>query len=267
MHDRSGKVVGRYRLWFPGASYVKIWDAASDGKDGVVVVGIALDGSGQLVGYLAIISLSVNSARIIATSPFEGQNVVYGADGSIWILGFETSDSQRKITTSTPHALLHHLTSSGQLISKHLPWPEVGCGFHPLVGEAAMMTAIGDGVGIYMPACRSWFELTSSGDLANRLPVQLPNSYNSKNATFWNVFVTKDRRVFAYVNHPGHVASNGTAVANGVFSLRKDTGLWDPIDDRAALTAGEINWLAGTDENRLVCAVGANELIWVDTLP
>jgi hypothetical protein len=45
--DRQGRTIGRYRLWMPEASAVKIFDASAGDSQQVAVVGLATAATGE----------------------------------------------------------------------------------------------------------------------------------------------------------------------------------------------------------------------------
>jgi len=72
LFDREGKLAGKTRIWFEGASMVRILDAAARKDGNVAVVGWAVTAAGEIAGFLADVSVARGTARVIQTSPFEG---------------------------------------------------------------------------------------------------------------------------------------------------------------------------------------------------
>jgi hypothetical protein len=204
--------------------------------------------------------------KVTAVAPFDAQRVAIGPDKSLWILGYQTDD-ERKLLKSLPHSILHHYSAAGELVGKHLQWPEISCGSHPFIGSNPLLTVSAGRIGVYLPACESWLDLTSTGEVASRRVVKLPVGYSAKSMV-WNALMLEDGRVYAFVSHPNHVTPNGSTAHSGLFVLRREQAIWESVDQRdAELAAGRLGWLAGIDRNRFVYAVGTSEFVWLSLLP
>ena len=119
LDDRDGITVRKARIWLEGASFLRIEDAAAR-KDGrVVVVGWAVTNSGTVAAFLADVSVTQRSAQIIQTSPFEGQAVGFGPDGTIWALGLEVGPGRGR-EPAPDHYLVEHFGADGLREAQYL---------------------------------------------------------------------------------------------------------------------------------------------------
>ncbi len=165
LYDRDGKLVGKARVWLDGASFLRIIDTAVRRDGSIALVGYAVTSSGTLAGFLAHVSISQGSARIIQTSPFEGQAVDFGPDGTIWVLGMEFGPG-RRYTAAPDHSMVQHFGADDTLQGQHLLRSNFTC---ELAAEGNMglprVAASSDRIGLFAPLCRMWVELTTTGEL------------------------------------------------------------------------------------------------------
>ena len=255
LYNRDGRVVAKWRLWFPDASLVTIIDAAASPEGHVAVTGRAVNASGQLAGFLASVSSGEAVARVIQTSPFEGQWLEFGPDGTIWVLGYELGD-KRMIRKAPEHSPLRRYDRAGKLIGEYLRWPAMNCGLHPAVesgGSWPQLAASSDRIGVFLPACRVWIEFNPQGESLGSFQWHYPLQEvgASPKDRFKNmalrVVMTQDSRVF------------GT-FGRGLFGLNRNTGTWEPVGLRPPLS--QIDWLLGSDGDRIVYRTGRSELAW-----
>jgi hypothetical protein len=261
VQNRDAKVVLRHRLWFPDATAVRIWDVAASRETTVAVVGHAVDKSGVFVAFVAFLSLQTPQVRIVQTSPFEGRYVVWGPNGMLWVLGYRLAET-RKLLKAPPHAILHQYDQNGVLLRQTLEWPAIQCGLHPLLSWA-QLAASNDRVGILLPACSTWLEVSATGNLIGRWQATLPPDYAAR-AQLWTPALTTDNQVYCHVSHPDHRSPEGTVTHSGMFRLNRDQKVWEPVDTtETAVAAGQLSWLAGIDNDVFVYRVGAHDMIWV----
>jgi hypothetical protein len=263
IHGRDGKVLRRFRLWLPDAMMVQIFDVAGSRRNSVSVVGIALSQSGSVAPFLATISMDSSSVKVNRLSPFEGRYVTWGSDDTIWVLGYQLAEG-RKLLSAPSHAILQHYDRNGTLLGKHLEWPAIECGRHPLLSSGVQIVSSPDRIGVLLPACSTWIELSPLGDLIGRWEAHLPASYNDKSAHFFTPVMTSSNRVYCQFSIPYHQDADGTQRHTGLFTLNRTKKTWEPVDTKAAVIAlGNMSWLAGIDEDSLVYKVGAYDLVWM----
>src|SRR2546425_5688779 len=75
LYDGLGKLVGKTRIWFQDASFLRIEDAAARKDGNIAVVGWTVTSTGSHAAFLADVSVTRSNGRIIQTSPFEGRAV------------------------------------------------------------------------------------------------------------------------------------------------------------------------------------------------
>lgn len=262
IQDRDGRLLAKYRLWFPDAWMIKIWDAAVSRSGSIAVVGLALNNSGSMSGMLALVSPAPARVKVVQTAPFEGHYVTFAPDNSLWILGYQLGEG-RRMTESVPHAMLHHYSSDGVLQAQHLPWPNTECKQQP-VGDWAALTASQDRIGVHLPACNMWMEFRPNGERIGSWPWRL-EGYDAAKAIFWRPVITPDNRVFCYVSTPKHPSRREAA---GLYELNRERGVWELVEDAAAVSgagigAGMLGWLAGVDGSSFVFRTGARDLVWL----
>ena len=100
VHDVKRGVHRGYRLSFPDATIVHIWDVASNAGT-VAVAGQAINAAGAFVGFFALNSTKSEGVNVVQTSPFEPQRIVFGSDSTIWVLGFQLGEG-RQVHRLTP---------------------------------------------------------------------------------------------------------------------------------------------------------------------
>jgi len=250
--DRKGTLVTQTRLWFQGASLLRVKDIAVSRDGRLGVVGIAIDASGSLAGFLADITLSTEPrAKIIQTSPFEGQSVAYAPDGTIWMLGYQVGPSRLLSNDEPDHFIVEHLASDGVLKGEHLKRSSLHCAENPAAtshGGFPRILTSEDRIGLFLPACDSWVELKPSGDVIGRWQW----SNNNQNREVVTVAMTAGNNVYARVESP----------QIGLFRLDKENSDWVPVNTDAARLAGApFGWLQGSDGDKLVYHTKAR-LVW-----
>ncbi len=260
--DREGKVVRRYRVWFPDAALVKIWDASASADRTVAVVGLAVDKSGRYIGFLCTITLETSKAKVIDLSPFEGRSIVYAPDNTLWILGWELG-GDRRLDTAPSHHVLRHYTGDGLRAGEYFPWPGINCGEHPRGGRPKL-TASKDRIGVFLPACSTWLEVALTGDLLGRWQWQLPDGFIDSDVHFATATMTPDNRVYCHFSQPERPP---VRALNSVLRLNRERSAWEVVDSTDAVSGvGKLVWLAGVDHGQLVYLVGSDELIWMSRL-
>jgi hypothetical protein len=268
IHGRDGNVIRRLRLWFPDALSVKLWDAAASSSGSVSVVGFALSRSGSVAPFLALVPANSSSVKIVQMSPFEGRKVTWGQDDTIWVLGWQLGEG-RSLSAAPPHAIVQHYDRNGALLSKHLEWPAIQCGRHPLFlsGGHSQITSSPDRIGIFLPGCSTWMELSAaSGEVLGRWQFHFPANYNEKKALYGTVVMTPSNQVYldAKVFYQQAVDRNRGYI--GLLSLNRTTMTWEPVDMKEAKIAlGNLVWLAGIDGDSFVYSVSNYDLVWLKT--
>ncbi len=254
--DRQGKTISRHRLWLPDASAVKIFDVAAKDAKQLAVVGIATAPTGQYTGYLAILDLQTNATKVMQTAPFEGLNVTWGPNDSIWILGYQLT-AERKLLSAPPHAILRQFDRQGNPVAEHLPWPAINCGRHPLL-EDAKLTASPTKIGILLKGCQSWIELSPTGQPLGRWPLTLPPGFTPQRMHLEKPMMTNSGAVYLFASTPDIKDDAGYFRHTTLFSLSSDRRSWEVVPTDPALWC-----LAGVDADSLVRCSGASSLAWM----
>jgi hypothetical protein len=256
--DRQGRTVARHRLWVAEASAVKIRDAAAGDSRQLAVVGIATSPTGHYAGYLAIVDPQTKAAKVIQTAPFEGQQVAWGPNESIWILGYQLT-AERKLLTAAPHALLRQYDREGKLIAEHLPWPAINCGKHPLLVDWAQITTSPTKIGILLPACQTWIELSPDGRQFGRWQPAFPPGFEPKKMHLGRPVIAKSGTPYLFASTPQIQGADGSLRHVTLFSLTVDHRSWEAIPTDADLWC-----LAGADAEGLAFCSGASSLTWIN---
>lgn len=192
-------------------------------------------------------------------SPFEGYAIVFDQNDTLWLLGWQLGEGG-KIANAAPHYVLHRYSREGLLLSRHLPWPGINCGVHPLMGRARL-AASEDRIGVFLPTCNTWLDVALTGDVRGRWQWQLPEGYESSKVLFWTAVMTPDSRVYCHVTQPDHPTARGVS---SVWKLNRNRSTWEVVDSAAAVSAvGKLVWLAGVDRAQLVYATGNEELAMI----
>jgi len=190
LYDGLGKLVGKTRIWFQDASFLRIEDAAARKDGNIAVVGWTVTSSGSHAAFLADVSVTRSNGRIIQTSPFEGRAVDFGPDGTIWVLGLEVGSGRR--TESAPdHYMVQHFGDGDILLDQHLLRSDVHCELATQINGVPRVVASGDRIGLFAPFCRMWLELSPAGEVLGqwkwdpRAPVS--NGVEKVGAPAWQV--------------------------------------------------------------------------------
>jgi hypothetical protein len=183
-----------------------------------------------------------NATKVISTAAFEGQDVRWGPNDSIWVLGYQLT-ADRKLLSAPPHSLLRRYDRQGRLIAEHLPWPAINCGRHPLLDEAQLTTSSAK-IGVLLSACQSWLELSPTGELLGRWPAgtSLPKGLHTSKAV---------------MTPAGEAYLMAATPETTLFRLTADRQSWEVVPRDPALWC-----LAGADANGLAFCSGASRLTW-----
>jgi hypothetical protein len=170
VYDADGRKIYEARVWPRQASRVALTDVAVSPAGDVVVVGYANDSSPHGSFFARINPAGVVSPAI-RIQPFEGQNVTFGPDGTLWILGWELNHLR---SFGPDHATLRRYTLDGKLLGEFLPWSGFGCPpqRHPAIGDGgagkAALLASRDRVVVLSADCAQWIELSPEGQILRR---------------------------------------------------------------------------------------------------
>lgn len=249
VYDHTGTLVGKTRIWLPEAGLMYIEDAVAS-KDGrVVAVGWARDLHGEEVGWLAEIAPGGNSVNYVSTTPFLPHSVTFGPDGSIWLLGFQLGPGERSDTAPDQYVVWHY-GSDDKLKGEHLLLSTLHCGegyFLHVVGRP-MLAASSDRVGIFLPQCHKWMELSANGEVlgqwtwrTNNLPAVEPGGDPRQIARF---ALTSANKLYGSVYPPGNPR---------VVLFDRTTSQWLPVNTDDLANAGvPFHGLEGSDGEQLV---------------
>ena len=241
LFDRDGRVVRKLRLWIDDATSVTIVDGTVDPGGAIAVVGLAVSRTGQFAGFMGLID-GVGVTKIVQIAPFEGDGVTFASDGSIWVLGHQWSpDRHRK--TAPAHSVLRRFSGSGTVVAEYLKWPEFACGPHPIESANGSTAKILRGpayVGLLLPACNRWMEISLNGEIKRSVTWTTPESTLHPGARQVGTPV---------ISNSGEVLANN---ADGVLRLDMKTGVWHPVTGVAV----PVSWFAGVDGDSLVYRSG-----------
>ena len=241
LFDRDGRVVRKLRLWIDDATSVTIVDGTVDPGGAIAVVGLAVSRTGQFAGFMGLID-GVGVTKIVQIAPFEGDGVTFASDGSIWVLGHQWSpDRHRK--TAPAHSVLRRFSGSGTVVAEYLKWPEFACGPHPIESANGSTAKILRGpayVGLLLPACNRWMEISLNGEIKRSVTCTPPESTRHPGARQVGTPV---------ISNSGEVLANN---ADGVLRLDMKTGVWHPVTGVAV----PVSWFAGVDGDSLVYRSG-----------
>jgi hypothetical protein len=257
VYDRDGKLVGKTRLWPAGATTVRIRDAdiRSDGE--IAVVGHVINESGQFAAFMAEVSIPAGKVHVVQTSPFEGQAVTFGPDGTIWVLGYQT-DIHRNLS-KTDHYLIEEFGKDDVLLGQYLPRSEFPCSTHPAMqgnGQSPRIAASADRVGFYAPACRMWVELSASGKWLGQWRWQSgPLDARGRDTTpIMDLTLTSTNEVYAVKSLPTEYS---------LVRLDRGSSTWTTIDTSAVENEGNpFTWLEGSDGDSLVYLSTDKRVAW-----
>jgi len=255
LHDRDGATVGNARIWVEGASFLRIEDAAAR-KDGrVAVVGWAVTNSGTLAAFVADVSVALRSAQIIQTSPFEGQAVGFGPDGTIWVLGLEVGPG-RRLLSAPDHYMVQHFGADDVLKDQHLLRSSFDCELAEGINGKPRVAASDDRIGLFAPFCHTWVELSPTGELLNQwkwAPLSPIRNGNETGAGITSVALTSTNELYGWSGRS----------QRALFRFDRKASAWVPLDTAAAQSAGApFSYLFGSDGDALVSRTVGKKVGW-----
>lgn len=257
VRDQKDAVVAQTRIWLKGASIVYLDDAVARKGGRIAAVGWAFDESGSMVSFLADVSVSSGSARIVKTSPFFSKSVTFGPDGTIWTLGAQMGPGNRS-STAPDHFIVKHFGPDDTLRGEHVLVSSLGeCRINPGAESHSRIFATRDRIGIFAPSCDKWIELNASGEILGMWTLQTPllssSAGKGKEASVHTIVVTPDNEVYGLVLRSG---------GNILFHLDRQSNKWTPVDTEAVESAGlPIALLLGNDGDKIVYYVDS-KLVW-----
>jgi hypothetical protein len=255
VYDREGNLVGKTRIWLQDASFLSIVDAAARKDGNVAVVGWAMTGSGTVAGFLGDVSVVRNSGLIIQTSPFEGQSVTFGPDGTIWVFGMVLGPGRGR-EPAPDHYMVQHFGTNDVLKDQHLLRSSFPCESHPAIRGFPRVLASGDRIGLFAPACRMWVELSLTGELLGQWKwnYQPPAPDDASKVRVWSVMLTPTNELYGRLEW---------SVGDGFFRFDRQASTWIPVDTSEAKSVrAPVVWLLGTDGDALVYATLDHKLAW-----
>lgn len=261
LYDGHGKLVGKTRIWFQDASFLRIEDAAARKDGNVAVVGWAVTSSGSHAAFLADVSVTRSSERIIQTSPFEGQAVGFGPDGTIWVLGLEVGPG-RRMEAAPDHYMVQHFGTDDILKDQHLLRSDFHCELAIQINGVPRVVASGDRIGLFAPFCRMWLELSPAGEVLGqwkwnpRAPVSngVEKLGGARMASVRSVTLTSGNELYGRSDWPK---------PHSLLRFDRQSGDWTPVGTSAAETAGApFIWLEGSDGDTLVYGSVGKKLAW-----
>jgi hypothetical protein len=255
LYDRDGATVGKARIWFEGASFLRIEDAAAR-KDGrVAVVGWAITNSGTLAAFLADVSITQRFAQIIQTSPFEGRSVGFGPDGTIWVLGAVVGPGRGK-EPAPDHYMVQHFSTDDVLKTQYLRSSDFGCELSDQINGIPRVVASDDRVGLFAPYCHMWVELSPTGELLGQWkwnPLSPVRNGNETAVGITSVALTSTNELYGWSGRKGHT----------LFRFDRKASAWVPLETAAAQSAGApFSTLFGSDGDKLVSRTAGKKVGW-----
>lgn len=253
--DRDGKLVGKTRVWLQGASLLRIEDATAREDGQAAVVGWVISSSGNVAAFLADVSLTHGTGKVIQTSPFEGQAVGFGPDGSIWVLGLVVGPERGK-GPAPDHYMVQHFGTDGILRAQHLLRSDFSCELGLEFKGIARVTASGDRIGIFSPSCRTWVELSPSGELMGQWkwnPVSPVSSRGVETAGILTITLTSTNELYGWRE----------GVERGLYRFDRHASAWIPVHTGTAQNAGTPPLsLEGSDGDTIVYHASEKRLAW-----
>ncbi|MES1257658.1 MAG: hypothetical protein ABUS51_04475 [Acidobacteriota bacterium] len=166
--DEDGNERRRSVLPITGAAKVSVLDysLASDGS--VALCGSAGDSGGRVTTFLAIMDAGGADARIVATSPYWPQRVVFASDGTVWVSGYvhgKPADSN----------VFRHFDRHGELLGELMPQENFTSAVDVQLG-ATLLTSNAGRIGWLNSDSLQYIEFTDDGKLSRIHPPAAPGS-------------------------------------------------------------------------------------------
>jgi hypothetical protein len=256
IYDGKGKLVTQTRLWIEGASLLRIKDIAASHDGRLAVVGVAIDASGSFAAFLADISLRGEPrARVVHTSPFEGQSVAFGPDGSFWLVGY-VMGTFRSSKEGPDHFIVQHLGTDDVLKGEYVMRSSLQCAQHPASGQPKILTS-DDRIGLFLPVCHSWVELKPDGELIgvwrwNETVPAIAGSNAGQRRVINQVALMPNNELYARIELPD----------SQLYRFNRKKSDWVPVETDATREADlPFGVLQGSEDDKLVfCA--KNMVVW-----
>ena len=245
--DRHGKAVLQQRITFGDAATTHIFDAAVSAQGVIGVAGRALSSAGEVTGFVAMVPLAGGGVSVVQTSPIEPMAMVFGADGALWVFGYELGP-KRSLKRAQLHSALRRYGPDGALLGEYLPWPQTACGTRPAINPPHELVSSADTVALWLGECGKWFEFSTAGDARRVLAVGASPAPGGDAPSFVpsRVAMTDDGGVYAI---------------KGPETLRLNRGLaaWEPVQ----AAPGFAESMLGADGASLVYRGRDANITWV----
>ena len=239
----DGAVLFTTRVEVPGTTGVSVWNGAAD-SDGVLAVGAAYRTEGDRHGGgIAYFDHTGKQARFVDTSPYVPTHLSFGADHSLWTLGYVWGWNRK---AAGDYRIVRRYSAEGKETGAFLPRSVFPPGLEPGMGPLGSwsLRVVHDRVGALLvygdiSKNKEWVELDLNGELLGRW----------KLGKYTGLAFTDSAHLYRYL-WKGHEA--------GLEMFDRDAGKFREIEFTPPANAA----LLGAEGNDLVYQA-ADRLIWV----
>jgi hypothetical protein len=245
--DRLGSDIGSVSFSVPGASKILLNDYSRDSDGTIFLGGNAFDQEGRNAGFLASISPSNESVKVVRTAPYTPYHLALAPDGTVWTAGIEM-DNFVEPAANRDKDVIRHFDRSGKLLASFIPRSTLESPNSVIYGYlAATKDRLGWYVGLeFGPS--EYVEISRDG-LVNRFPsIQLTN-----NERVTGMAVTDNAGTFVTTH-------DDTLNSSKLLTYDKTRGSWLPVELPTNLRTHHWASLYGGDGNSLVF-MGANRFV------
>ncbi len=243
LQDADGKDLTKAVVSMPDAVENALSDVAVSPQGELAVAGGASWPGGRGTGYILFLDKTGKALQLLRTAPFSPLRICFGADGTVWAIGWELDASGMELAE---YNILRHYGRDGKVIHSAIPRSLFSLPGHLGPVSQSYLTASGDRIGIYSDRTREWIEVSATtGALVRRWagPDLGPKS------RVVGAFLTNSG--FAYVS-----AENRDTQVRTALKLDRYTGTWADVKNIS-------HRIVGTDGESVLELFAHSQIRWV----
>lgn len=252
----DGYTVVEKRLGLPGAAAVSIRDMAVSAEGAIALSASAKDAEGRLADVLVWVRPDGSTERIVRTTPYAAQDILFASDGSLWAVGRERAEGS--LDEASHYDLLRRFDHEGRQTRSFLSHD--GGEFqrdHPLT--RCFLTTAGDDVAFISRSAGSWVILSAAG-VVEQGEFEWPAALEAT-----GVAATSSGRVLASAQ-PINPAGPDEPVFP-VLELDKKTGEWAVVASDTAIPIDSAPLLLGAEGERVFARIKAGPAAFAQGAP
>lgn len=170
--DNNNRLINHQEISLPNAVSVVVLDAAASSLGAVALIVSGLDEQRRYNSAILWASVTGPVTRIVAMEGFAPSKIVFAGDGTLWAFGRAYGPSFEE---PADYDTLRHYDSSGKFIGSTLKRSTFQSKSKISPSTDSFLIMGGDRVGILSIAASEWVELTVTGEILGRGPIDIPS--------------------------------------------------------------------------------------------